>query len=77
MWFMRRRYDVFHPNNTSSSVARGRVVGQLPKHFFEMLPIVQYGCIGGGAIRLGKARASSELEDWRLVEAGTCSELKI
>jgi hypothetical protein len=48
----------------------------LPKHFFEMPPIAQYRCIGGGAIRLGKARASSELEDWRVEEAATCPELK-
>jgi hypothetical protein len=41
-----------------------------------MLPIAQYLCIGGGAIRLGETRASSELEDWKLEEAGTCPELK-
>jgi hypothetical protein len=44
--------------------------------FFEMLSIVQHRCIGGGAIRLGKARASSKLEDWRLEEAKTCPKLK-
>jgi hypothetical protein len=41
-----------------------------------MLPIAQYRYIDGGAIRLGETRASSELEDWRLDEAGTCPELK-
>ncbi len=66
-----------------SGVARGRAIGQLPTNlkgivqaFFEMLPIAQYRCIGGGAIRFGEARASSELKDWRLQEAGTYPELK-
>jgi hypothetical protein len=35
-----------------------------------------YGITSGVAIRLGEARASSELEDWRLEEAETCPELK-
>jgi hypothetical protein len=30
----------------------------------------------GVAIRLEETRASSELEDWMLEEAGTCPELK-
>lgn len=71
------------PMNGCSGVARGRATGQLPpiekvlpEHFFEMLPIAQYRCIDGRVIRLGKARASYELEDWMLEEAGTCPELK-
>jgi hypothetical protein len=39
-------------------------------------PTIVYGFSGGGAIRLGKARASSELEEWRLEDAKTCSKLK-
>jgi hypothetical protein len=35
-----------------------------------------YGITSGVAIRFGEARASSELEDWRLEEAETCPELK-
>jgi hypothetical protein len=41
-----------------------------------MLSIVQHRCIGGEAIRLGKVRASSELEDWRLEKAKTRPKLK-
>jgi hypothetical protein len=44
--------------------------------FFEMLSIDQHRCIGSRAIRLRKARTSSELEDWRLEEAKTCPKLK-
>jgi hypothetical protein len=44
--------------------------------FFEMLPIAQHERTGGGAIRLGEARASSELEDWRLEKAETYPELR-
>ena len=33
-------------------------------------------CIGGRAIRLGKAQASPELEDWRLGKAPACPTLK-
>jgi hypothetical protein len=41
-----------------------------------MLSIAQHRCIGGGAIRLEKARVSSELGDWMLEEAKTCPKVK-